>query len=443
MRSEARELRPLPVPTGGGALLLSPLRRALAGEGPAVLPVPADDRAAADRLAAALGGGPLAADEDGDDPTALVVATSGSTGEPKGVLLSAGALRASADATHARLGGPGHWLLALPAWSVAGTQVLVRSLTAGTDPVVMDTSGGFRPDGFAAAAAPLLARRGPHYTSLVPTQLARLVAEGGAGLAALRAFDAVLLGGAATPPALRERAEAAGVRVVTTYGMSETSGGCVYDGIPLDGTRVRLAEVTELELDGTEPHESVGGDGGDSVSASVSASVGDVGTVGQIGRIGRIVLGGPTVARGYRGRPDLTAAAFGAPRDGWFRTSDLGRRGDDGRWEVLGRVDDLVNTGGVKIAPVLVERALAATPGVLEACVVGVPDPEWGQAVVAAVVPVDPADPPSADALRGQVRERVGRAAAPKRVTFVRALPLRGPGKVDRTAVRRLFAPTK
>ncbi|WP_407697087.1 o-succinylbenzoate--CoA ligase [Streptoalloteichus hindustanus] len=414
-------MRPLPVPTGGGALLLPPLRRALAGEGPAVLPVPADDPVTAERLVAALCAGPLTPAEHGadaaDGPTALVVATSGSTGEPKGVLLPAGALRASAEATHARLGGPGHWLLALPAWSVAGTQVLVRSLTAETEPVVMDTSGGFRPPGFAEAAAPLLARAGRHYTSLVPTQLARLLAEGGSGLAALRAFDAVLLGGAATPPALLDRAESAGVRVVTTYGMSETSGGCVYDGVPLDGVRVRLAD----------------GAGG---SAADGAAAPD-------GRVGRIELGGPVVARGYRGRADLTAAAFGDPRDGWFRTSDLGRRGVNGRWEVLGRVDDLVNTGGVKVAPILVERVLAAQPGVLEACVVGVPDPEWGQAVAAAVVPVDPAAPPSADALRGTVREQVGRAATPKRVTFVRALPLRGPGKVDRTAVRTLFAPSK
>ncbi|GGM70170.1 O-succinylbenzoic acid--CoA ligase [Longimycelium tulufanense] len=394
---------PLPVPAGSGALaLLSALERALRGDGPVVLPVPAAERSAAGRLVAALGG-VLAQDEDDPvDPTALVIATSGSTGEPKGVLLPARAIGASARATLDRLGGPGGWLLALPAWTVAGAQVLARSLVSGTEPRVMDTSAGFRPDGFADAAEPLLARSGRHYTALVPTQLARLVAAGGAGLEALCAFDAVLLGGAALAPALRERAEAAGVRVVTTYGMSETCGGCVYDGRPLDGVRVRLIDV-------------------------------------DAGRAGRVVLGGAVVARGYRGQPELTARCF---RAGSFHTGDLGRWRGDGRLEVLGRMDDLINTGGVKVAPVSVERALAAQPGVLEVCVVGLPDPEWGEAVAAAVVPADAAAPPSVPELRAAVRDRVGRAAAPRHVVFVPELPLRGPGKVDRDAVRSILTST-
>src|SRR4051794_4617642 len=170
--------------------------------------------------------------------TAVVIATSGSTGEPKLVALSAAALRASATATAARLGGPGRWLLALPAEHVAGAQVIVRSLLAGAAPVVQDLREGFRPDAFAAAAARM--GDGRRYTSLVPTQLSRVIDDRGAGLDALRSFAAVLVGGAALAAPLREQAAAAGVRIVTTYGMSETAGGCVYDGRSLDGVTVEL-----------------------------------------------------------------------------------------------------------------------------------------------------------------------------------------------------------
>ncbi|MEU4444345.1 o-succinylbenzoate--CoA ligase [Actinosynnema sp. NPDC050801] len=317
----------------------------------------------------------------------LAVGTSGSTGEPKTVLLGADALTTSAELTHARLGGPGTWLLALPTTHIAGIQVLVRSVVAGTEPEVMDLATGFRASGFAAAARPVLAGPGRHYTALVPTQLARLVAADGPGLAAVRQFDAVLIGGAATPPALLERSRELGVRVVTTYGMSETSGGCVYDGMPLDGVRVRLAD-------------------------------------------GRIEVGGPVLALGYQG-----GERFGE----WFRTGDLGRVRADGTLEVLGRADDVIISGGENVVPARVERALAAQAGVREACVVGLADPEWGQVVAAAVVPEDPGDPPDADELCAAVGEVVGRFAMPKRVVFVPELPLRGPGKVDRRAVASSF----
>ncbi|PKW12991.1 o-succinylbenzoate--CoA ligase [Saccharopolyspora spinosa] len=388
---KARDLQPLPVPPGTGALgVLPALTRALDGDGPALLPVAAGNVEGAQRLVAALAdGSPLAGAEDHpDDPTALVIATSGSTGTPKGVLLPASALRASAEATHRRLGGPGHWLLAMPAHHVAGIQVLVRALLAGTRPHATDTSAGFRPDRFAEAASPVLAADGPHYTALVPTQLSRLLDAGGDGLATLRKFDAVLLGGAATPPALLRRARDYGIGVTTTYGMSETSGGCVYDGRPLD--------VAKVHIDG---------------------------------ETGPIRLAGPMLARGYRHQPD--AVAF---TDGWFRTGDLGRWQGD-RLEVLGRTDDMIITGGVNVAPLAVERVLTEQDGVREACVLGVPDQEWGQAVIAAVVPADLADPPAPDTLRTAVRERLGAAATPKRVAFLAELPLRGPGKPDRRAL--------
>ncbi|WP_181775091.1 o-succinylbenzoate--CoA ligase [Amycolatopsis pittospori] len=352
-------------------------------------------------LAEALGGGaailPYASEalRDAMEPTrpaepgtAVIIATSGSTGEPKGVLLSAAALAASARATHTRLGGPGHWLLATPAQYIGGLQVLVRSLLAGTTPAVVH-AGGFRPDDFAEAASPLLALNGTRYTALVPTQLGRLLDAGGPGLAAARAFDAIIVGAAATTAELRERAAEAGVKIVPAYGMSETASGCVYDGVPLDGVHVELEDE-------------------------------------------RVCITGDVLAHGYRLRPDLTAEAF---EGGRFRTSDRGRLSPDGRLEVLGRVDDMINTGGVKVAAAAVERILTAQPGIRDACVVGVPDPEWGEAVVALVVGAGC----DVDSLRAACREEAGAAAAPKRVEFTEELPLRGPGKVDRTAVRNLL----
>ncbi|MFC3892170.1 o-succinylbenzoate--CoA ligase [Lentzea rhizosphaerae] len=340
-----------------------------------------------DELRAALSGGePLVEGPlDGWEKRAVLgVPTSGSTGEPKTVLLDAAALTTSAEATHERLGGPGTWLLALPTSHIAGAQVLVRSIVAGTTPGVLDMSKGFRAMGFAHAARPVLAQPGRHYTALVPTQLSRLVVGEGPGLESLRQFDGVLIGGAATPPKLLQQARALGVQVVTTYGMSETAGGCVYDGEPLRGVRVRTDDVIEIS--------------------------------------------GPVLALGYRGSPE--------PFGEWFRTGDLGRL-RDGRLEVLGRADDVIVTGGEKVPPVLVERALSTVEGVLEACVVGVPDDEWGQ-VVAAVVVARGVEP-SVDELKAAVADAVGRAAAPKLVRFVSELPLRGPGKVDRTAVADLF----
>jgi O-succinylbenzoic acid--CoA ligase len=341
---------------------------------------------------------PRAADHPGQsalasDPGGVLVATSGSTGRPRLVVLPPSALRASADATAARLGGPGRWLLALPADHVAGVQVVVRALLAGARPVLQDLRAGFRPDGFADATARL--GSGRRYTSLVPTQLLRLLDAGGTALEALLGYDAVLIGGAALDAGLRARAEAAGVRVVATYGMTETSGGCVYDGVPLEGVQVR-----------------VDGDG-------------------------RVVIGGPTLATGYLADRAATEAAFAEHRGRReFRTGDLGRW-TDGRLEVLGRADDVVVTGGEKVAPAAVERVLVAQPGVRDACVVGLSDPEWGAVIGAAVV----ADgSPVPDELRDAVRSALGRAAVPRVLHVVDALPLRGIGKPDRAAVAQLLA---
>ncbi len=313
-----------------------------------------------------------------EEPTPLVVETSGSTGVPKRVVLSRAAMRASADATHARLGGPGQWLLALPASYVAGLQVLFRSVRAGTEPVAL--SGTLR-DGLGEMPGP---RR---YVSVVPTQLHRILAEAGERRA-LATFDAVLVGGASLDERLRKDAESADVRVVATYGMSETCGGCVYDGVPLAGVEVATGEH------------------------------------------GRVRIRGPVLFDGYDGQPDLTAEVL---QDGWFVTQDLGRVDEGGHVEVLGRADDVVITGGVNVPAATVAAELRRHPRVRAAEVVGVADDEWGEVLV--TVAVTDAD---LDELRDHVAATYPRSFAPRRLVRVDALPLLPNGKTDRLAVQAL-----
>ncbi len=296
-------------------------------------------------------------------------------------MLSPAALRASATASLDRLGGPGQWLLALPATNVAGLMVLVRSLVAGTEPVLAA-------DPLPGGLDQLTAER--TYVSVVPTQLHRLDRDGRLGV--LRSFDAVLVGGAPAARDLLTRARAADVRVVTTYGASETCGGCVYDGVALDGVAVRVADD------------------------------------------GRIHLAGPVLFDGYADDPTGTAAVL---RDGWLRTDDVGRIGDDGRLDVLGRADDVVHTGGVTVHLAAVERAVQAHPDVVQAAVTATDDAEWGSRVVAVVVGGS-AGPPSVEALRDHVAASLPRTWAPRAVQSVDALPLLPGGKVDRLALAAL-----
>ena len=348
--------------------------------------------------------------------TDLILRTSGSTtGTGRLIAMSAAALVASARATHARLGGPGTWLLPLPAHHVAGLQILIRSLAAGTEPVVVDTSAGFSPtalaDALSSARLPTGTASSRLYVSLVPTQLVRVLHDPAVGRALAEA-DAVLLGGAAADPVLLSRARSSGIAVVTTYGMSETGGGCVYNGRPLDGVEIAIQDP---DAEGT----------------------------------GRILISGPVLAEDYLQplgrRPD---DGEGFHRSGGRRvlaTSDRGRLHPDGRLEVLGRLDDVIITGGVKVEPRHVEEVLTSIEGVAEACVVGLPDEQWGSRVVAAVV-LEPVGQPGRSrgwdggALREAARVRLDGARAPKRVLVLEALPLRPSGKVDRREVARLLA---
>lgn len=349
---------------------------------------------------------------------AVVVSTSGSTGRPKATVLETQSLRASGEATAARTGGHGQWLLCLPAHYVAGVQVLARSALAGTEPMAMD-DGPFRAEAFVRAAQRLT---GPiRHVSLVPTQLSRLVeaaedpSAGRAVRRALSSFDSVLLGGSAASPVLLERARALGVRVATTYGMSETCGGCVYDGRPLDGIDVRIEAPAPAQ--GRAPLAAEGS--------------------------GRIWLGGAAVTTGYLD-DDAQTARHVRLIDGrrWYRTDDLGTW-DGQLLQIDGRADDVVVTGGVKVSAGVVAQQLLRDPEVEQAVVLGVPDPQWGQAVAALVVPRSAAGQREEDALRerlsAEIRSALGAAAVPKRWLLAAQMPMLVTGKPDRAAVRRLL----
>lgn len=347
-----------------------------------MLPVPAGDPDQTSLLTTSLRAGTQI-----DDDVAVVLSTSGTTGAPKGALLTAPALVASAEATHHRLGGPGRWLLALPPHHVAGFQVLVRSVVAGTDPVAVPPGVG------AADLVGAIATLGPgrRYAALVAAQLDNALRDAHA-TRALAVLDAVLVGGGPMPTALAERAEAAGISVVRTYGMSETAGGCVYDGRPLNGVGIHV----------------------------------DAG--------GRISLGGPTVATGYRN--PVIPDPFSDP--GWFRTDDLGVVDDSGVLRVLGRADDAISTGGLTVLPQLVEAALATHPAVAECAVFGVTDERLGQRVVAAVV-VEPGATITLSELRSHVTGSLPSTAAPRQLHILDTIPRRGIGKVDRRGLARVF----
>ncbi len=307
-----------------------------------------------------------------DPGDALVMATSGTTGAAKGVVLTHGAVAASARATSRRLGvdpDRHRWLACIPLNHVGGLSVVTRSLLTNTPVTVLPV---FDADEVRSHSGPDV------LVSLVRTALQRT----GAGL-----FHTVLLGGSAPPPNLA-------ANVVTTYGLTESGSGVVYDGVPLDGVEVAIDP---------DSHE--------------------------------IKLRGPMLLRCYR---DGTV-----PFDdqGWFPTGDSGHLDATGKLVVDGRASELIITGGENVWPSVVEAALSSHRGVAAVFVAGRPDPEWGQKVVAWVVPVDPADPPSLPALRETVSERVAPYAAPRELVIVGALPRTSIGKVDRNRLSDLPSP--
>lgn len=317
---------------------------------------------------------------EGGEP--IIIGTSGSTGEPKDVVLSHAAVMASARASLDRLGGTGGWVQTMPVTGVGGLQVLVRSALAGLEPAYVAD--------FASLAGAIDAVPGERrYASLVPTQAHRLVEAG--EIAALRGLDALLVGGAAVSADLLDALD--GVRVVRTYGMSETAGGCVYDGVPLGGVSLRIDDG------------------------------------------GQVLVSGPVLFDGY-GDAEATARVL---RDGWFATADLGEI-VDGRLRITGRSDDVVISGGVNVPLPAVTQALRGLPAVRDAVALGVPDEEWGARVVAYVVPADAVclDGLRLDELRDAIEEAgLPRTWGPRDVVLLDSLPLLPGGKIDRLALQR------
>lgn len=381
------------------------LSAALEGTGPAVEIVEAPAGSADTSTEAGI---PFVVEhpEDAPEGTVAVIRTSGSTGMPKRTALPADALKASAAATAQRI-GTGHWLLALPLHYVAGLAVVSRAVLAGTTLVTMDLRSRFTAEAFAAATDKLAdaAAHGTQpprlLTSLVPTQLTRLLGSA-QGDEALKRYAAVLVGGGATPPATLEKARELGIPVVLTYGSAETCGGCVYDGEPLPG-----------------------------VSISIDSD-------------GRVSLGGPQVASGYIGDPERTEQHFVThspdPRMNharptrWYLTDDLGTLLPNGVLRIRGRIDDVINTGGVKVSAARILATIEAMPSVREAVVVPVPHPEWGQTVGL----IYAGDATEAD-IAATVKANVSAAAVPRVVIHAGAIPRLSNHKPDRqAAVARL-----
>ena len=382
------------------------------------------------------------------EPIALVVGTSGSTGTPKRTPLTARALAASAAATEQFFGSnsdaASQWLLALPAHYIAGAQVLARSVLAGTAPVIARSviePVHFSPEVFLQAVERMSSAR--RFISLVPTQLHKLLESAdadphlGAEIhEALGSFTGILLGGAPASADLLAYASALGLNTVTTYGSAETAGGCVYSGSVLPGVRVELVPEEGMpavpDIEGKPANEE---------------SV----------QVGRIWISGAHLASGYIGDAARTAEHFFTAADGtrWYRTDDYGLLAPDSnencsepRLQVLGRSDDVLISGGVKISARAVATVLEEHPAVREACVIGLPDARWGTAIAAAVTLVPSADAAATSTqnrpdlneelsalLRARCAEKLGAPAAPKQLSILPDFPLTSTGKPDRAEI--------
>lgn len=394
--------------TGGLIQIQSALRAALDGTGPAIAPIPTEPESIATTIKSVI----RADDADfpiESDEIALVCSTSGSTGTPRGTLLSRSALHSSATAFGRRFGTDARWVLAMPIHRIAGLMVLVRSHFHNS-PVVLDPSVGgarqFSASTFWATTQSAIrsskADGRPLMISLVPTQISRLIDSGKVGIEALQAYDLVLSGAAATPQPLLEKLRQLGINVSVSYGMSETCGGCVFDGMPLDGVQVSIASEQDAQP-------------------------------------GRISIAGPVVASGYRLRPDLDGVSFVDHR---FITHDVGAIDPAGLIHVLGRLDDIVTVGGVNVALSAVEAAIRHHPSIDEVAVIDVTDPLWGSLPLAYVVlrTNEALTEEAKNNLRREIQEtvaqRIGRAATPRTVSFVDELPMLDSGKIDRLGLR-------
>lgn len=382
------------------------------------------------------------------EPIALVVGTSGSTGTPKRTALTARALAASAAATERFFGSnsdaASQWLLALPAHYIAGAQVLARSVLAGTAPVIARSviePVHFSPEVFLQAVERMSSAR--RFISLVPTQLHKLLESAdadshlGADIhEALSSFTGILLGGAPASADLLAAATALGLNTVTTYGSAETAGGCVYSGHVLPGVQVKL--VPEEGMPAVPDIEG---------KSAIEESV----------QVGRIWISGAHLASGYIGDAARTAEHFFTAADGtrWYRTDDYGLLAPDSnencsepRLQVLGRSDDVLISGGVKISARAVATVLEEHPAVREACVVGLPDARWGTAIAAAVTLVPSAGAAATSTenrpdlneelsalLRARCAEKLGAPAAPKQLSILPDFPLTSTGKPDRAEI--------
>ena len=410
---------------------------------------PADPHAMLGAFEQLLGGYVVDAESaEAAEPIALVVGTSGATGTPNRTALTARALAASAAATEnffeANADAASQWLLALPAHYIAGAQVLARSVLAGTAPVIARSviePVHFSPEVFLQAVERMSSAR--RFISLVPTQLHKLLESADANPhlgaeihEALGSFTGILLGGAPASADLLAAATALGLNTVTTYGSAETAGGCVYSGSVLPGVRVELV-----------PEEGM-------------PAVPDTG--GKPAQVGRIWISGAHLASGYIGDAARTAEHFFTAADGtrWYRTDDYGllspaaapnsnKNCSEQRLQVLGRSDDVLISGGVKISARAVATVLEEHPAVREACVVGLPDARWGTAIAAAVTLVSSALAPSAAGngmspalteelcalLRARCAEKLGAPAAPKQLSILPDFPLTSTGKPDRAEI--------
>ena len=405
-----KKLVSLSVPPGpsGLAKIKAPVFAALAGTGPAIATLPVEPETDAKAISAIIRA------DDPDFPLestdiALVCSTSGSTGTPRGTLLSRSALAASAHGFARRFGNDARWVLAMPLHRIAGLMVLVRSYYYDL-PIVVDPSVGgamqFNAATFWATTQSALRSSKldgrPLMVSLVPTQIARLIDAGKIGIEALQAYDLVLSGAAATPQPLLTKLRELGIKVSVSYGMSETCGGCVFDGMPLDGVKVSIASQEDAEP-------------------------------------GRISIAGPVIASGYRLRPDLDGVSF---IDNRFITHDVGAIDSAGLIHVLGRLDDIVTVGGVNVALSAVEAAIRHHPNISDVAVVDVNDPLWGALPVAYIVLRTPERVSDADQveltkeIQNVVASRIGRAATPRTIAYINELPMLDSGKVDRLKLR-------